>query len=80
MSCGTKIDGRFHSWSEREDLADALENEGKWRAARAVRRQECLDDHDLRKAEQALENRGLSKHFDFREERCMCSTDEDEVY
>lgn len=77
MGCGTKIDGRLHSWSEREDLADALERDGEWRLARSVRHRDCLDDHDLRRAERSLEREGLSKHFDYREEQCVCRPDED---
>jgi hypothetical protein len=77
MSCGTKIEGRFHLWSEREELADKLERDGEYRLARSIRRQECLDDRELRQAEHALERQGLSKHFDFREERCACRTEED---
>lgn len=80
MSCGTRIEGRFHSWSERDELADALERQGEERLADSVRRNECLDDHQLRDAERALEHAGLSKLFDYREERCCCRTDEESDY
>lgn len=76
MSCGTKIDGRFHSWGEREDLADALEREGEWRIARAVRHRDCLDASDLTRAERALDRQNLSKRFDYREEDCRCQPEE----
>ena len=78
MSCGTKIEGRFHSWSERQNLADALEREGESRVARAVRYGDCLNDFDLHRAERALEYQNLSRQFDYRESRCACST-EDEI-
>jgi hypothetical protein len=80
MSCGTKIEGRFHSYYERQDLADALDREGEYRLADKVKRQECLDDGELRRAERSLDSRGLSKHFDYREERCACRSDEGDGY
>jgi hypothetical protein len=78
MSCGTKIEGRFYSWSEREELAERLEREGEpYRVVRAVRHGDCLDDGDARRAERALESQGLSRHFDYRKTKCHCSTDEE---
>lgn len=77
MSCGTKIEGRFQSWGEREDLANALERDGESRLARAVRHGDCLDDFDLRRAEHALEHEGLSRLFDYRETTCPCATEEE---
>lgn len=76
MSCGTKIDGRFHSWLERQDLADHLENVGEYRIAQSVRRGDCLDDQDLRLARNGLENRGLSRLWDYREKRCVCEIED----
>lgn len=78
MSCGTKIRGRFNSWAERDELAERLEGDGESRIANSVRRGDCLSDDDLRRAENALDHQGLSKHFDYREDRCACRTDEDE--
>ena len=80
MSCGMKLTPRFNSWHEREELADALEREGEFRLARAIKHEECLDSGDLRRAESALERQGLDKRHDFREEPCRCSTEEEESY
>lgn len=76
--CGTKIVGRFNSWSERDDLAEALEREGESIIADHVRCGDCLDSSDLFRAERALEHRNLSRYFDYREERCRCSEEEGE--
>lgn len=78
MSCGTKIEGRFHSWVEREELAEKLEQEGEYRIARSVKYGDCLDSYDLHRAERALERHDLSRYFDYRETPCHCSIDEGE--
>jgi len=73
MSCGTKITGRFSDRHfERDELAEKLEAEGEWRLARSVRRGECLDNYELRKAERALSDKGLSSRFDYRKRECEC--------
>lgn len=78
MSCGTKLQGRFGSWAERDELADRLDRDGESRIAHAVRHGDCLDSGDLRRAERTLEHDGLMRHFDYREERCRCSWDDGE--
>lgn len=77
MSCGTRITPRFDSYWEREELADRLEREGEYRLANAVKHGDCLDDYDLRRAENALDYQGMHRSFDYNEESCRCSTDED---
>lgn len=71
MSCGTKITGH-----DRYGLAEALEREGEYSLGQKVQRGECLDRHDLRRAEDALERRGLSRHWDYNEQNCHCETEE----
>lgn len=79
MSCGTRLKGRFgDSYIDRDELAEKLEEEGEWSIARQVRHGDCLDDHQLRRAERALDWQNMSKNFDYKEERCTCSTDEEE--
>ena len=77
MSCGTKLTGRMDSWSERHDLAEKLERDGEHRLADAVKRGDCLDSSELYRAERSLERSGLSRYFDYKEERCACRTDEE---
>ena len=79
MSCGTKLEGRFYSWSERQDLADLLYREGESRLGDAVKRGDCLDSSELYRAERALKRQGQSR-FDYKEVHCRCSTDEDQDY
>lgn len=74
MSCGTKISTTFSF--QRHDLVDALEREGEYSIARRVMHDDCLDSHDLRRAESALDRQGKSKYFDYREENCRCETEE----
>lgn len=38
MSCGTKIEGRFYSYAERQDLADRLQQDNGAEAARILGR------------------------------------------
>jgi len=73
MSCGT----RLYSHDDYE-LARNLEREGEYGLASQVRRGECLDSYDLRRAEHALERTGMQRDWDYKEERCHCSTDEDD--
>lgn len=77
MSCGTKINGRHGTLWEREEIVEALEKDGEYRLAQMVRREECFDSLDLRRAESSLMHSNLSKNFDYREDKCRCSTDED---
>lgn len=77
MICGSKLEGRFHSYFERLELAERLENEGEYRLADKVKRGDCLDGYELRHAERALESQGLSRHFDYKIEDCHCSTEEE---
>ena len=80
MSCGTRLEGRFHLTSERLELAEKLEEEGEYRLAQSVKRGDCLDDRELHRAERALDRQDLSRYHDYKEERCHCSTDKDEDY
>lgn len=73
MSCGTRI-----SSHDRYDLADKLEREGEYNLAINVRRDECLDSCQLRRAEDALERQGVQRGWDYREHNCHCSHDEEE--
>jgi hypothetical protein len=78
MSCGTRINGRFgSSWIDRQELAEKLEAEGEYSLARKVNHGDCLDFRELRRAEYALDNQGVMKHFDYKEEQCRCSTEEE---
>ncbi len=78
MSCGTKIEGRTHSYWEREELAEKLERGGEDRIARAIRHGDCLNGLDLRRAESALDSQGLSRRFDYAEDPCRCSIEDEE--
>ena len=71
MSCGTRI-----TTHDRYGLADALEREGEYNLAIKVRRDECLDRYDLRRTEDALEHRGLQRHWDYDERNCYCEEEE----
>jgi hypothetical protein len=77
MSCGTKLEGRFYSYSEREDLADALEREGEYRLAQSVKRGDCLGYSELDRAKSALDWQGVSR-WDYNESECRCSHEEEE--
>lgn len=77
MSCGTKLTGRFDGYSERRELAESLEREGEYSIAQRVQRGECLDGSDLRRAEHALDSQGKTRHRDYREESCHCSTEDE---
>lgn len=77
MSCGTKLQGRFYGWHEREELAEKLEHDGEYQLAEKVKREECLDYGELYRAQQSLERQGMERYHDYKEERCRCS-DEDE--
>ena len=76
MSCGTKIEGRYGSLSERDDIAEALEQRGESRLADDVMRGHCLSSYDLRLAESTLDDAGMDRHFDYRERPCHCAPDE----
>lgn len=78
MSCGTKLDGRYGSYYEREDIARKLERDSEHYLADHVRRGDCLGVIDLHHAEAVLERQGMSRHFDYREEACKCPDDEEE--
>lgn len=69
---GTGIEGMFYSYSEREEIADKLRDEGEYRIADAIRRGDCLGWSDLGRAERALDHKGMSRHFDYRETSCYC--------
>lgn len=70
MSCGTRI-----ITHDRYDLARKLEDEGEYSLAQSVRRDDCLDRYDLRRAEDALERRGVQRHWDYDERNCYCEED-----
>ena len=76
MSCGTKIEGRFNSLTERGRLAEELYRDGESRLGDKVRRGECLDTNELYRAERSLARANLSRYVDYKEERCACRTDE----
>jgi hypothetical protein len=77
VSCGTRIEGRFGSYWERQELADKLEQSGEYRLARAVKHGDCLGFSDRYRAERVLENEhDLSKHFDYRERECACDPED----
>ena len=69
MSCGTRLESH-----DDYELARRLEWEGEYSLAQQVRRGDCLDSWELRRAEDALERQGMSRHWDYREDRCRCST------
>ena len=71
MSCGTRIETH-----DRYRLADALEDEGEYSLASKVRRDECFDLYDRRRAEDALERQGLTRHWDYNERNCYCDEEE----
>lgn len=75
MSCGTKLEGRFYSYHEREELADRIREED-YRLADKVRRGECLDFSELNRAGSILADAGMSRYHDYKEERCRCSDEE----
>lgn len=77
MGCGTKITSSYCSYGSEYELSERLEREGEHNLAAKVRHRECLDSYDLRRAEDALERQGLSRHWDFKEENCHCSTEDD---
>jgi hypothetical protein len=70
MSCGTRIEGRFGGYAEREDIVRKLEREGEYSLARQVSHGNCLSSGELRRAENALERQGMSRNFDYNEDRC----------
>lgn len=78
MSCGTRLQGRFYSWHEREEIAEKLEADGEYRLAEKVKREECLDYSELYNAQQSLERQGMERYHDYKEERCHCSTDDEQ--
>jgi hypothetical protein len=78
MSCGTRLSPRWDSWSEREELGYKLEREGEYQLADKVRHGDCLDYYDLNRAKDALDRQGLHSDFDYEEERCHCSTEEEQ--
>ncbi len=78
MGCGTKIDGRYVSFSEREEITRKLEDDGEYRLARLVKYGDCLGYSDLHRAEDVLGRQGVSRNFDYKEERCRCAGDEEE--
>lgn len=80
MSCGTKINGRFDGYFEREDLSRRLEDDGEYRLASAIRRGDCLSRSDLSRAESSLDRQGLHRDWDYREQRCFCDPNEEEDY
>ncbi len=71
MSCGTRI-----VTHDRYELANALESEGEYSLASKVRRDECFDSYELRRTEDALEHRGLTRHWDYNERNCSCDEEE----
>ena len=72
MSCGTRLESH-----DDYELARALEREGEHGLAQQVRRGDCLDSYDLRRAEHSLERQGISKGWDYREDQCHCSTEDE---
>lgn len=72
MSCGKKISS-FNKYQ----ISDALEREGEYGLARSVRHGDCLDFWQLRRAEDALERRGIRNHWDYSEDSCGCDSGED---
>lgn len=70
MSCGTKINSH-----DNYELSRSLESEGEYNIAEKVRRGDCLDSYDLRRAEDALDRQGMQEHWDYREDRCHCETE-----
>jgi len=77
MSCGTKLDGRYGSYEEREEIVRTLENDGEHYLADHVRRGDCLGVMDLHRAEDILDRHGKSRYFDYQEERCRCPDEDD---
>ncbi len=77
MSCGTRLRPRFNSYSDREELAEKLENDGEYRLAQDVKHEVCLNDYDLRRAERSLSRQDMLRNFDYKEERCHCETEEE---
>lgn len=79
MSCGYQIKVYYgDSYNDRDEIADKLEAEGEYRLALSVRRGDCLDSHDLSRAERALDWQDARRDYDYRVERCYCSEDSDE--
>jgi len=68
MSCGTRINSH-----DNYELARRLESEGEYSLAQNVRRADCLDSYDLRRAEHALDRQGLQEGWDYKEDHCHCS-------
>jgi hypothetical protein len=71
MRCGTRVNSY-----DTYEIARNLESEGEHSLAQSVRRGDCLDSYDLRRAEDALERQGLQKHWDYTEDLCHCSHDD----
>lgn len=78
MSCGTRLQGRFYGYYEREELADKIRDEGDYRLSGKVRRQECLDYGDLHRANNILSEAGMSRYHDYKEEQCHCEPEEEQ--
>ena len=78
MSCGTKLEGAHHGFSERYEISEKLESEGEYSLALKVRHGDCLDSYDLRRAESALDRQGLNRNWDYREENCQCLTEDED--
>jgi hypothetical protein len=77
MSCGTKLTRHTDSYSDRHELSERLEREGEFRLAHDVRNGDCLSSYDLRRAESALERQGMQRNWDYRENGCHCSSEEE---
>jgi len=71
MSCGTRIISH-----DNYELARELEREGEYGLASDIRQGRCLDNWGLRRAESALERRGMQERWDYNEDRCHCSAEE----
>jgi len=76
MSCGTKIVGRNWGYWETEELASALERDGEHNLADKVKRGDCLGYFERMDTERAFERQGVDT-YDYREERCYCSEEEE---
>ena len=76
MSCGTRLRPRFDTYGERDELAEKIEDES-YSLAHKIRHGQCLDSYELRQAERILDEQGLAKYHDYREDPCECRTEEE---